>query len=53
MNKFLFDIDIVKSGWMRFSVQLRKSKIEFLSSNKLSGDMTGFIDACVYFHPSH
>ena len=53
MNIFLFDVSIVSNGWMRFTIRLGKNKFEFLSSEAVSGDMTKFLDACVYFHPTH
>ena len=53
MNIFLFDVSIVSNGWMKFTIRLGKNKFEFLSSGAVSGDMTKFLDACVYFHPTH
>ena len=53
MNIFLFDVSIVSNGWMKFIIRLGKNKFEFLSSEAVSGDMTKFLDACVYFHPTH
>ena len=53
MQKFLFDISIVLSGWMKFTCQMGSRKFKFVSSEAVSGDMSKFLDACVYFHPSY